>query len=143
MKHEPKPLIEEHWHIQQLIDAQERRVAERNSSRNKAKLLAMREEDIAMEPPAVIKEFWCSHCSKDFLHPTMKQVEKDWSNTNQNIAFYKTKHECGTWCIRHITDKLEDAYWTRSKKVATDRGKHSIDLLQPFENNYNLVWGKK
>lgn len=29
MKHEPKPLIEEHWHIQNLIKSQQKRAEER------------------------------------------------------------------------------------------------------------------
>lgn len=144
MKYEPKPLIEEHWHIQQLIDAQERRVAERNYSRDKEKLKAMRQGDIDIEPMAVIKEFWCDKCKMDFVSPAFKEVEPDWGNTNQNVAFYRTKHRtCNQWTMRLITDKFADSYWYKSRKVAFDRGKHSIDLLQPFENNYNLVYGKK
>lgn len=144
MSHEPKPLIEEHWHIQELIKAQKKRAEEREYYRNGAKIQASRQEAIALEPPFALKDFNCQTCNIDFKAPAHLFIEVDWSNTTQNIAFYKTKHHhCGTWCIRHSTDKLEDAFWSRSKQVAIDRGKHSIDLLQPFENNYNLVWGKK
>lgn len=143
-QHAPKPLIEEHWHIQDLIRAQEKRTQEREYARDKIKLRHLRDETIAEAPVRVIKDFWCHSCHKDFIAMTIKEVEQDWSNLDQRIAFYRTKHqECGTWCMRNITNPLDDAFWYRSKAVARDRGKHSIDLLQPFENNYNLVWGKK
>lgn len=144
MKHQPKPLTEEHWHIQDLIKAQTRRSEERTYARDKVKLLALREETIAEAPTRAIKDFWCPSCRKDFMAMTIKEVEQDWSNPEQRVAMYKTKHqECGTWCARLITDPLTDSFWSRSKAVARDRGKHSNDLLQPFENNYNLMWGKK
>lgn len=144
MKHQPKPLAEEHWHIQELIKGQQRRVEEREYARNQSKNKAARQDDINSADVLVIKDFWCHTCKEDFIAMSVKEVEQDWSNPSQNIARYHTKHkECGTWCIRHITDKLDDPFWSKSKAVALDRGKHSVDLLQPFENNYNLMWGKK
>lgn len=143
MNNDPKPLIEEHWHIQNLIKAQEERVAERQYTRDQAKIKALREDIINDTKAFDLKEFYCTKCQEDFVRPSQLHIETDWTNTDQHIAFYRTKHYCGTWTIRHVTDKLSDGYWSKSKVVARDRGKHSIDLLQPFENNYQLVYGKK
>lgn len=143
MKHSPKPLIEEHWHIQELIAGQKRRTEEREYARNQSKAKASRQDDINQADMLVIKDFWCKTCQADFIAMSVKEMEQDWTNPAQNIAMYKTKHrDCGTWCMRYVTDKLDDPFWARSKAVARDRGKHSLDLLQPSENNYNLMWGK-
>ena len=73
---------------------------------------------------------------------TIRQEEIDWNNQEQTIAFYKTKCFCGKWCIRLVTDKLADGYWQRSRFVALDRGNHHSDLIQPFEEGFNLLYGK-
>lgn len=143
MKHEPKPEIEFHPHIQALIERQEKRTKDRNQYRNREKENEEREEEIAKAKPFDIIEFWCSECREDFAHFAHKQVEKDWTNPTQRIAFYKGVHDCGTWSMRHITDRLADPYWLESIQVAQDRGKHFADLIQPFESGYQLLYGRK
>lgn len=140
----PRPNVEYHYHIRELIENQEKRTNDRNRSRNKEKEQAEREEDIQRAKPIDIVEFYCSHCEEDFAQIAYKQVETDWSNTNQRIAFYKSKcDDCGTWAIRYITNKYSDPYWSESKQVARDRGKHYADILQPWETGYNLLYGRK
>lgn len=140
----PRPEIESHYHIQELIENQEKRTEDRNRARYKEKDRAEREEEIQRAKPADIIEFYCAHCEKDFAQVAFKQVETDWSNSSQHIAFYKSKHDdCGSWAIRYITDKFNDPYWSESKQVARDRGKHYKDLLQPWETGYQLLYGRK
>lgn len=142
--HVPRPEIEQHPHIRMLIENQEKRTADRNLHRSKAKELAERQEEIDRYKEFDVIEFFCAHCQEDFAHFAHKQVEVDWSNSRQNIAFYKGKHEkCGNWAIRHITDRFMDPYWFESNQVANDRGKHFADLLQPFETGYQLMYGRK
>ena len=143
-EHEPRPDIEHHYHIRELIESQEKRTADRNLHRSKEKQQAEREEEIQKAKPVEIVEFYCLHCEEDFAQVAFKQVEIDWSNSSQHIAFYKSKHdECGNWSIKHITDRFNDPYWTYSKQVARDRGKHFADLLQPGETGYQLLYGRK
>lgn len=142
-KNEAKPLIEEHYHIQELIENQTKRANEREYYRQQSKNKALRGELIADSKDIEIKEFYCRTCKQDFPSLAHKQVEVDWSNTDQHIAFFKTKHSCGTWCIRYITDRLDDPYWMESPKVYRDRGEHYQDLIQPFENGYNLLYGRQ
>lgn len=139
MKHAPKPLVEEHYHIQDLIDAQEKRTNDREYHRNVAKERDERVNEINASKDLEIKPFWCVKCKEDFVSITHKQVD-GWSDS----AFYKTKHKpCGTWCMRLITDTWRDAYWTKSKKVAQDRGQHFEDTVQPYQTGFNLLYGKK
>ena len=140
----PRPITESHYHIRELIENQEKRTNDRNLSRSKEKEKAEREEEILKAKPADIIEFYCTDCEEDFAQVAFKQVETDWSNTSQRIAFYKSKHDdCGAWAIRYITDKYSDPYWSESKQVARDRGKHYADILQPWETGYNLLYGRK
>jgi hypothetical protein len=142
--HVPRPDIEQHPHIRMLIENQEKRTADRTLHRNRDKELAERQEEIDRYKHIDVIEFFCAHCQEDFAHYAVKQVEVDWSNSRQNIAFYKGKHEeCGNWAIRHITDRFMDPYWFESIQVANDRGKHYADLLQPFETGYQLLYGRK
>lgn len=143
-EHTPRPEIEQHPYIRMLIEGQEKRTEDRNLHRNREKALAERQQEIDSVKAVDVIEFYCSHCQEDFAHIAFKQVEVDWSNSSQNIAFYKGKHEeCGNWAIRHITDRFRDPYWYESKQVANDRGKHFADLLQPFETGYQLMYGRK
>lgn len=142
-KYSPKPQIEEHYHIRHLIEMQEKRSSDRISYQLKDKESAERNDDINKSNIFVLTDFFCADCLKDFKAQSVRQVENDWSCSTQSIAFYKTKCFCGKWCIRLITDKFKDAYWTKSKAVRADRGKHMMDILQPFETGYNLLYGKK
>lgn len=142
-KYQPKPLTENHPHIQFLINAQEKRTKDRVQHRNREKLYAERNEEIDKAPDSDVKDFWCLWCDKDFKALAIKHTEVDWSNTSQRVAYYKTKHECGNWVIRHITDKHSDPYWFESRSVALDRGNHHNDLIQEFETGYQLLYGRK
>lgn len=140
--HIPRPEIEQHYHIRELIERQEKRVADRNYHREKAKESSERDSLIKDSKIVVLTDFWCEGCSKDFKSISIRQVEADWSCPTQNIAFYKTKCECGKWCIRLITDKNRDGYWTRSRGVARDRGRHYADTIQPGETGFNMLYKK-
>lgn len=143
-EHQPRPEVEYHYHIRELIENQEKRTNDRNLHRNREKTIAEREEEIQKAKPGDVIEFYCADCEEDFAHVAFKQVETDWSNTSQRIAFYKGKcPECDSWAIRYITDKFSDPYWSESKQVARDRGKHFGDILQPGETGYQLLYGRK
>lgn len=139
----PRPTIEDHFHIRELIEIQEKRAADRTYHKDRQKAQEERMSDIKAEPSKATKHFYCTDCSKDFVAEAIKEVEVDWSNTAQYIAFYRSKCFCGKWAQRLITDKFRDEYWFKSKKVAQDRGTHHNDLVQSFETNYQLLYGKR
>jgi len=138
----PRPDIERHYHIRDLIEAQEKRADDRSYHRQKEK---DKEERIALikdNPGKVVTDFYCNKCRRDFRAESIKEVEIDWSNTAQYIAYYKTKCPIGHWCIRLITDKQKDTYWIQSKAVNQDRGKHYKDTIQPHETGFNMLYKK-
>lgn len=139
----PRPEIEQHYHIRELIERQEKRTEDRIYHRNKGKLAEERNDLIRDAKDVELKEFWCEPCKADFPDQAIKEVEMDWSCPTQSIAFYRTKHDCGRWCIRFITDTHMDPYWMKSKKVAADRGKHSLDTIQPHETGFQTLYGKR
>lgn len=139
----PRPQVEDHPHIRFLIESQNRRALDRTYHQNREKELAARTAEIKDAPPLIVHDFYCHECRKDFKGIAVKQVEVDWNNKAQYIAFYRTKCWRGHWCMRLITDKLKDGYWTRSPVVSRDRGKHHGDLLQPGETGFELLYGRK
>ena len=143
MKHEPKPLIESHYHIQSLIDSQEKRKQDRNYHRERTKQLEDREDYIKDSKPITITDFFCNKCKQDFKAVAVREIETDWSNTKQRVAFYKSKCDKGHWCIRLITDRQMDAFYSQSILLAKDRANHILDTLQPWEEGFNTMYGKK
>lgn len=139
----PRPQIEDHYHIRELIEGQEKRSNDRIYHQLRVKTSDERNNDILDSKVIVLTDFWCDDCKLDFKSIAIRQIEIDWSNSKQNIALYKTKCDCGKWCMRLITDKNRDAYWTKSKAVRVDRGRHSLDLLQPHENGFVTLYGKR
>lgn len=141
-EHTPRPEIEQHYHIRELIEGQERRSADRTRAQQKAKSAMERDMLIADSKLFDTKDFWCDTCKEDFVAQAVKQIEEDW-NADQRISFYKTKCWKGHWCIRLVTDRHRDAFFYKSRLVALDRGNHFADLVQPFETGYNMLYGKK
>lgn len=143
LDHAPHPEVENHYHIRKLIESQEKRVADREYHRTRLKDLEDRNDYIKDAQFGVITDFWCDRCQQDFKSQAIKQVEVDWTNSQQRIAFYKTKCFQGHWCMRLITDRHKDQFWQKSKLVALDRGNHYADTVQPYETGLNLLYGKK
>ncbi len=142
LKHTPKPLIEEHYHLEELINAQEKRTEDRIYHRNRIKELEDRDDLIKDSKPVTITDFYCDKCAKDFKAQAVRIIELDWTNTKQKVAYYKTKCYNGHWTIRLITDKHKDGFFLKSRLSRLDQGNHTQDIIQPFETNYNLVYGK-
>lgn len=138
----PNSLTEEHYHVQDLINSQEKRSDERSYFREKGKNLEERNDLIKDAKIIVVTDFWCHKCKEDFKSMAVKEVEIDWSCQNQFIAFYKSKCDKGHWCIRLITDKHKDGFWIRSKLCNLDRGNHSLDTIQPHETGFNTLYKK-
>lgn len=141
-EHTPRPDIEHHYHIKELIERQEERSADRTYHLNKQKDKDERMSLIKDVPNKVLTDFYCRHCRKDFKAESIKEVEIDWSCTTQYIAFYKTKCPIGHWNIRYITDKHRDPYWKQSKASQRDQGEHYADTLQPFQTGFNMLYKK-
>lgn len=142
----PRPEIEYHWHIKDLIDGQQKRVDDRNRFREREKEREERDTVLKDSPVIALIDFYCDTCGVDFKRLAHRHIEVDWSNTTQNIAFYRSKcPRCskGHWCMRFITDKLKDGYWVRSRNVALDRGRNFKDMVQPWETNFQLLYGRK
>lgn len=134
----PHPLVEDHYHIRELIEAQEKRANERTKWQEQKKSIDSLTKDIASFKEYETLDFFCNHCQLDFIARSRKEVDS-WDN----IAYYKTKHRCGNWCLRRITDRLRDHYFFQSKKIAYDRVINANEMLQPFQSGFNMLYGKK
>jgi len=74
---------------------------------------------------------------------TIREDERDWGNPDETVSFYRTKCPLNHRCIRLALDKYKDSYFELSRKVAADRGKHAVDILQPFESGYEMMYSHK
>ncbi len=135
---EPKILVEEHYHIEMLREAQEKRFQDRNTQRLREEYRNERALIISKAPLVEVKAFWCDTCKKDFVNIAYKHLD-NWSES----AWYKSKHKCGKWVMRFITDSFKDPYWFKSRKVRRDQSEHILDLIQPGETGFHLLYGKK
>ena len=140
MNSEPKPLIEEHYHIRELIERQQKRTEDREYFRNREKEKEERLNDIKSAPDEQLMEFWCEVCQEDFRMIGKKVFQ---SNFGELVAYYRTKHKCGMNCIRHITDKYRDKYFFQSRKVKKDQVDNFNNVIQPFQTGHNMLYGKK
>lgn len=136
----PRPLVESHYHIQSLIERQEKRSEERTYFQEKVKQGAERIKEIEDARMMVATEFLCRKCGEEFKGVAVRQVEIPFNGPP--IAYYKHKCDKGHWCMRWITDKWKDPYWIRSKAVARDKGKNYKDIIQPSEEGFNLLYKK-
>lgn len=139
----PRPDIELHPHIRMLFEAQDKRANDRTYHREKAKQRAERDELINDAHMLTLTDFFCEECQEDFKDFALKQVEVDWSNSTQHIAFYRTRCDNGHYCIRYITDRHMDPFFQRSKEMAHQRATHAEDIIQPHETGFNLLYGRK
>lgn len=133
----PHPLVEDHYSIRNLINAQEKRRDDRERHRNIDKKRDEDLKDIAGFKDIETLDFYCDKCDREFVGRAKKQID-NW----QNIAYYKIKHRCGNWCLRHITDRFRDKYFFKSKKLARERYNGFNDTLQPFQSGYKMLYKK-
>lgn len=137
-KENPHPTVEDHYHIQNLINRQTQRTKEKVAYQEAKKNQQAWQDLLKGFKDIELLDFWCDRCQIDFTARAKRQVDS-WDK----IAYYKTKHRCGEWAIRHITHRFRDAYFFRSKKVAYDRATNSREMLQPFQTGFNMMYGKK
>lgn len=142
-EHEPRPEVEHHPHIQELIEGQDKRARDRQQHRDKEALAADRGKEIASSKRRETMAFYCRKCKLDFLAETIREDEPDWGDPSAMLSFYRTKCFEGHWCIRLALDKWYDPYFRLSPKVARDRGEHARDIIQPHETGYELLYGHK
>ena len=142
-EHTPRPKIEFHPHVRNLIETQEKRAADRTDYRERDKQRSEREDVIKDAKKKCVVDFWCQRCKEDFAGAAVLQVETDWTNPNQRIAFYRMKCFEGHWCSRYVTDRSRDPFFFRSRMMRRMQGDYYLDALQEFQSGYNMLYGRK
>jgi hypothetical protein len=90
-------------------------------------------------PPSI---FYCSKCKKDYIPKRIyKVISYDW-NTNQLFRYWRSKH-CKRWNTRLITNKMRDKFFIKSPSVIKDRRLNKLDMIQPGETGFNMLYGRK
>lgn len=108
---------------------------------NEAQRQAVKNElEVNEEIPAQI--FYCSKCKQDYFPKRIVKVEQNDWNTGGTFRFWRSKH-CGVWNVRLITQKIKDKFFIKSPSVCRDRRLHQLDMLQPFQTGFDMMYGKK
>jgi hypothetical protein len=93
-------------------------------------------EDI---PPQI---FYCDVCDKDYFPRRIVKIEQDdWDNGGV-YRYWRSKH-CSKWHRRLINHKIKDKFWRKSPSVIRDRRLNSLDMIQPQETGFDMLYGKK
>lgn len=144
LRNTPKPLIEEHYHIDMLIENQSKRSDDRQRFKDLERAREENDKMIADAKPVANLDFICEHCGIEFKSNAVIHIEIDWNEPAKQIAFYRAKHRrCGRWCLRYWTDKPRDPYFMKSRLMRREQGKFHNDLLQPYELGFNMLYGKR
>jgi len=97
------------------------------------------ELEVNEDIPAQI--FYCKRCKQDYFPRRIVKVEQqDW-NTHGTFRFWRSKH-CGIWNVRLITQKIKDPFFIKSPSVIRDRRLHKLDMLQPTETGFDMLYKK-
>ncbi len=97
-----------------------------------------KEKDVNEEIPAQI--FYCRVCKKDYFPMRVVKVEQNDWNTGGTFRFWRSKH-CKVWNVRLISQKIKDKFFIKSPSVCRDRRLHKLDLLQPQESGFQMLYG--
>ena len=82
-------------------------------------------------------EFWCDHCSIDFVAPAYKV----WSDIHNIGSWHSFCPYCEIIVYRHITMKNMYPYYNKSEKVKHMRSKSFKDMLQPGDYGFKTMYG--
>jgi len=113
-------MIEDHPDIKRLNRHLEKIWDTRET--NEKREMVKRENDINENIPAQI--YYCTDCKKDYIRNRSFKVEEVNWNGEAPFRYWKTKHSCGKWCIRYITNKLKDPFWRKSKVMKKEISIH-------------------
>lgn len=101
--------------------------------------LLKKELEVDEDTPANI--FLCRVCKKDYFPKRVVKVEQNDWNTGGTFRFWRSKH-CGIWNVRLITQKINDKFFIKSPSICRDRRLHKLDLLQPQETGFDMLYKK-
>ena len=106
----------------------------------KARDVLRSERDVDEQIPPNI--FYCSKCKQDYTPKRIYKIDsKDW-NTNGIFRYWRSKH-CKQWNTRLINDKTKDKFFIKSPSVIKDRRLRKLDMLQPGETGFQMLYGRK
>jgi len=130
--------------VQRLTNRMQSRQEERDREQTRQGYLMENEKEIQEGLKARLSDFYCKKCKCDYEdYKSTGVVETDWTNEDKCIAFFNSRHKCGQWNRRYITNKFTDPYWSRSPKMKRDRGNYYRDMVQPNQSGFEMLYGHK
>lgn len=83
-------------------------------------------------------DFWCAECEEDFKVPAWR----DWIDFFGIGMWRSFCPYCEGVVYRQITDKADDPYYDKSRKIAVMRAEFEKDTLQPGQYGFETMYGR-
>lgn len=136
--------MEDHDDFKKLDKIYQERFDERDREKTKEGYQKENELEVNDGIKTPMTDFYCKRCKKDYDdYRTTYIIQNDWERIGKKSSFWKSKHKCGQWNIRYVTDKSHDPYWTLSPKMKKDRGNYYRDMVQPDQSGFDMLFGHK
>lgn len=121
-----------------IVDRNREQREERRRREQYLKDKQERKDEIEKAPEYKRTQFWCNDCKLDFEQRGYKSVV-----TSFDCASYKTRcPECNKTCYRVIYD-YDYEYYNNSQFIKEMRLKYAKDMLQPGDEGFEVLYGKK
>lgn len=123
--------------LERLKNRVEKRHEERLRLKERERILNDRIDTIKSSSDFVpATGYYCSKCNRDIEARGYKVCYKD-------FAWYKGICVCGATIIRRITDKSGDPYYRKSQVVLRQKAISKLDMLDPNDPLFPLVYPKQ
>lgn len=84
-------------------------------------------------------DFWCDQCEEDWTIPGFRADATMGDTLYVTIRAYCPT--CDAELIRYVTQKREDPYYQRSKKILRQRNQYIRDVLQGGDYGFRTLYG--
>ena len=100
--------------------------------------LSERAQEIKDAPDSQHMDFYCTTCERDFGAIGFKQVRVPRGSVW--FAYYEAQCPNGHTCLRYITDKITDPYFTQSPFIRAQQNQFEDAMLSPDSPRFKLLY---
>lgn len=119
--------------LKERLDGNKR---EKEEEQRNQQAIAIRPE-LALAPRYEVNAYWCTMCLRDYDATGKLLIEGHGRNQS---GVYVSECPDGHKNYRYVTDKTNDPYFTRSRRVQADRSRYADDFLNPHDPRFKQLY---